>query len=383
MKICLFFQHLPPFPGAGSLRAASIISGLLSDRRGWDVSVTLFTPTPGAQAAPGTDIVQVKVPDVENAGGLIGRIAGEIKMGLATAIRLFRRNDFDLLVISTPAYLTALILSSCARLRRLPYAIELRDIYPQVYAESGLLAKKSTAYRLLTRASRSMYSHAVVTIAATKGLRTQVLADAPAADVRCVYNGFPAHFADIAPTKRPRFTVCFHGVMGYFQNVRGIIELAAMLEPHDIDVLVIGYGRQAPLAAQCTMKNFTYMGKLPFDRTVEEIARCHIGLCLRLDDDISKNAFPVKVWEYLGLALPCIVTPLCEAGQFLEERQCGFQFEADALPTIADKILYLKNNPSIMSALTGNCMAERGQYTRESLGWSAAEIIIEATQKLA
>jgi glycosyltransferase involved in cell wall biosynthesis len=379
LRIGAFFQHVPPFPGAGSLRAKSIVSALALSQQGYAVHATLFTPVSQPEMAPQIDIVNIAVANVENAQGLAARVRGETKLGLAAAWQIFRRSrDLDMLVISTPAYLTALTISWFARLARLPYIIELRDIYPQVYAESGLLASNNMLFRFLSRASRKMYLNSALTITATKGLEHDVLAEAPGAKVISVYNGFPSEFFDITVPKRPRFTVCFHGVLGYFQNMPAIIELAALLEPYQIDVLVIGYGKQAYLAEQCTLPNFIFRGKLPFAQTIEEIAQCHLGLCLRNDDEISRNAFPVKVWEYLGLAIPSIVTPHCEAGIFLEEKGCGFQFNADEVGLIAEKIRHLAGNDEVMNALTENCQQERLSYTREAMGRIAADMIVRA-----
>ena len=116
---------------------------------------------------------------------------------------------------------------------------------------------------------------------------------------------------------------------------------------------------------------------MSFDETMSVIERCHVGLCLRTNDDVSKDAFPVKVWEYLGLGMPSIVTPHCEAGEFLEQHGCGTQLPAGDVDAIVAALLRLKTHKDERDAMGANCRAAAGRYTREQLGVEAASLIAE------
>ena len=169
--------------------------------------------------------------------------------------------------------------------------------------------------------------------------------------------------------------------MGFFQDVETLIRLAAELHQHDVDVLVIGYGRQEYLLREDVPQNLSFRGRLPFEQTVAEIEQCHLGLCLRKDDGISKDAFPVKIWEYLGLGIPSIVTPRCEAGDFLETNACGFQLDSGRVRDLVDKILELKANPGELTRLSKRCRLIGAEYTREILGAKAAEVFASHVSK--
>lgn len=378
MNIVLFFQHLPPFPGAGSLRAKSVIDAIVSERSSAIENVSVITSTHDADPIPGANVISVVSDNVDNSQGILRRIFGEIKLGLAASRRLPALvTAKDLFVVSTPAYLSALILTTYARYRNIRYAIELRDIYPQVYSGSGLIKTHSILYRMFSAFSRRMYLGAELIVVATHGLARAVLEDAPSARVRCVYNGYPARLAEISASKHKKFTVCFHGVMGYFQDIQSLIDLASVLSTEEIDVVVIGYGNQAELAQACDLPNFLFKGRLSFEDTMLEISKCHVGLCLRKSGSISEDSFPVKVWEYLGLGLPTLVTPHCEAGAFLEENTCGIQFEAGAVKDIAMKVIELKRNSELLSCMSSSCKRVRTHYTREKLGIDVAHLIFE------
>jgi glycosyltransferase involved in cell wall biosynthesis len=271
--------------------------------------------------------------------------------------------------------MAALVITGFAKWHGVPYILELRDVYPQVYAEAGLLKRNSFLYRTFAALSVRMYRGAKKVIAATQGLEREVRDQAPDAQVRCVYNGFPSALTQRQGVKHTRFTVCFHGVLGFFQDVETLIEVARRLQDFDIDVLTIGYGRKEQLLQQCHLPNLRFLGRLSFDDTMAQVEHCHVGLCLRLDDGISKDAFPVKVWEYMGLGLPCVVTPQCEAGDFLQQHACGLQFNAGDVQGIVQAVVKLRDDPAQMANMAQRCRATGSAFTREKTGMAVAELI--------
>lgn len=369
---------MPPTAGATAMRAASIMHGLLklfADQPSHRVRV--YTTTPDPTPVPGLEIEVLAVPEVENVESLMTRVRGELRTGWVAGRRMFDRAlACDLAVISTPGYLAALIACWTARRRSVPYVLELRDVYPQVYAEAGLIRKGSWLYCFFRRRSMRMYQGARLVIAATRGLAHEVSINAPAARVTHVYNGFPAALLDREPSKSARFTVCFHGVLGFFQDVDTLLEVARELAAHDVDVEVVGYGRKAEQIQQAGLANLRFHGRLPFEQTMAIVQRCHVGLSLRLDEGISKDAFPVKVWEYLGSGMPSIVTPTCEAGAFLEQHGCGYQLAAGATRAVVERVLWLKDHPDELAGMSAHCRRVAAKYTRERTGLEAAKAIL-------
>lgn len=374
---------MPPYSGAAALRGASIMVALAQRLEGRPHHIRVFTTIPKPDTLPSLEVRSIGTPEVENALGLPARIVGELRMGWVASKAMFGgETRCDLAVISTPGYLAALVIAFVARRRGVPYVLELRDVYPQVYAEAGLLRRRSWLYRFFARRTGAMYTGARAVIAATQGLARTVSADAPQARVHAVYNGFPSKLLARRAVKHERFTVGFHGVMGFFQDIETLVEVARALLPHEVDIVVVGYGRKETLIAEAGLPNLRFLGRQPFDATVEQIARCHVGLCLRKDEEISRDAFPVKVWECLGLGLPSIVTPVCEAGEFLHIERCGFQLPAGDVQTIVALVLRLKNDPGELAALTDRCRRTAERFTREQTGIEAARVVEQCLPRL-
>ncbi len=379
LLITAFFQHMPPYSGAAALRGESIMKGLakLPELHGADI--TVYTSIPSPLSIDGVQVFTLGAPEVENSLSLKRRLLGELHMGWVAARCLFARSPRpDLAVISSPGYIAALVMAAVARRRRVPYVLEMRDIYPQVYAEAELIRRESLLYRFFAKRSRNLYMGARLVITATQGIASEVRKVVPEANVNCVYNGFPVELMNRRPGKHQRFTVCFHGVLGFFQDVETLLKVAERLLPHGVDVVVIGYGRKEEPLKKTTLPNVRFLGRQPFVDTINAVERCHLGLCLRLDDDISKDAFPVKVWEYLGLGIPSIITPPCEAGYFVAEHGCGLVHESGDFDAIVSTILALKAEPARIDEMSARCRIVASRYTREQTGLAAAQLIAHA-----
>jgi glycosyltransferase involved in cell wall biosynthesis len=367
---------MPPYSGAAALRGESIIGNLAQLVAGEKGVILVYTTTSSPKPIEGASVESLGVPEVENSLSLKRRLLGEVWMGYVAARKmLFSRDRPDLAVVSSPGYISALVQTFFARVVGVPYVLEMRDIYPEVYAEANLLIRRGLVYRLFQRLSRSMYAKAALVLCATQGLAHGVSSQAPTSQVVHVYNGFPASLVARSAVKHSRFTVCFHGVLGFFQDVDTLIKVTDRLAQYDVDVVVIGYGRKEGVLQSCSLPNLKFLGRQTFERTIEEVERCHLGLCLRLDDGISKDSFPVKVWEYIGLGIPSIVTPPCEAGDFLQKNVCGLVLESGNVEGIVSSVLKARDDYSFLEAMSVNCRKLAMHYTREKTGLTAAQEI--------
>lgn len=375
-NVICFFETLPPSGGGAALRGKAFAEALARTLPVGAFDVQLLTST-----AQPNSIAGVAIKSFSNVHSddicLLKRSWKELVLGMCVALEVSRNSAAGtILVISSPSYISACVICVAAIIRRIPYVLDVRDIYPRAYVASNLLSERGLPNRILEKLSELLYRNASIVFAATKGLTSEIQRYQTRTRVEHVPNGFPTMLLDIQAVKHERFTVCFHGVLGFFQDVESIKTLAERLTRHDIDFVVIGYGRKSHILENSNIPNLKFLGRLPFPRTIDEVAKCHVGLCLRRDEEISKDAFPVKVWEYLGLGIPAIVTPLCEAGVFLENNKCGIQLKAGAVEDIAASILNLKRNEKIYKIMQDNCKSIRVMHTREAYAINAAEQIL-------
>lgn len=372
------FHHFPPFPGAGSIRAIYFAREMVRREGLGDLAVLTTVVGPLlAEPADRYRTISIGSDPIENRRSLVSRALGETFLGLRAGLAAIRLRP-RLMVISSPGYIFAILVALTMRIARIPYVLDIRDLYPEVYAGVGLMRRDSRIFVLLSALSRSMYRHAKITAAATDGLVNHIREQVPEADVRVVYNGYPADMRTRGEIrKRTRFTCVFHGVLGYYQDAKSLLHLARALEPHGVDVIVIGYGRGEAVFADDPPANLTVTGRLPFEETVAIIEEAHVGLCLRTDDPISRDALPVKMFEYVALALPVLVTPPSEAGRFVERFGCGAVFEAGDIEALTAEVLRLRDDQVYYSAKISACAGIGHEFTREFQAGRFADIVAQ------
>lgn len=375
-KVICYFQEVEPSASAVSIRAQYFIRSLAGKPNTDFTSIHVLTATKTAEANNRDKVFYISMPigrsdDVSSA---VRRIIAETLFGLGSAAWVFRNRRDAALVISSPNYISALVISMTARLLRMPYLLDVRDTYPEAYAESGLLSDSSLLYKLFMRASIAMYRNAVSITTATAGLE-RIVSEFNR-NTQCIYNGFPESLPSIRTPKHERFTVCFHGVMGYFQDIETLAALIVHPKLASIDFVVIGYGRKSGLIESIKSGNLRYLGRLPHTETIREVSKCHLGLSLRTFSQLSVDSFPVKIWEYMGLAIPSLVSPESEAGQFLVDANCGIQFTSRDVDQIAQMILDVRADKTRYEDMVHSCEKIQSRYSRERLSEVFADNVI-------
>lgn len=364
-EVYFYFQHLPPYPGAAARRAASLLGGFSQSESNCFVFTTYGSPDQKFNLK-NFETICLEAPQNENKSSLWKRLYYEISNAIKISLHLaFKRNRKEiLLILSSPNYFTCLLVGIVAKVFRISYVVDVRDIYPEVLVYSNLISPKSPFYKLLKKLTISFYQGAEF-ITATNLEIKKTIEDYKATSV--VYNGYPSSIIDITVQKHNIFTVCFHGVLGRFQEIELLNEIINSKRLKHIQFIIIGYGpRENNL--NYNSENIRFLGKLSPTDTLDEIAKCHLGLSFRTSDYISRRSFPVKNWEYLGLGIPVLNYPRTEAGDFCEYHDIGIVFDQRNVKEIEDKILELSKFNNDYERFRYNALKIRKNYTREKSG---------------
>ena len=375
-RIVFFFQHFPPFPGAGSRRAYSIISPLNDVCKSTGLQVDVITTSKVVEKNNSIKFHKVISSKKGNKDKYLKRIIYEFLTGINSCILLtFKIKKPDLIIISCPSYISFLIISIYSRLRGIDYALEIRDIYPEVLKYSGMI-KQKFVYNFFNIITRSIYNHSKLIICSNKKIEKNIESKINHKRIKTVFNGFPYEIIELSKEKYKKTTIVIHGVMGVFQDVITLKKVIGALNNEDVNIIAIGYGPKENILKNISQSNFQFLGRKSLDETLKIVAKCHIGLSLRNDDYISKNSFPVKNWEYLGAAIPTINTPESEAAHFCIDNKIGYMFESGDLYSIVNTIKKIISNRNLLEIQSKNCKSIRENYSRNITGKNALELFI-------
>ena len=364
--ISVFFQHFPPFPNAGARRAESVIDGLIKNKNN-ETKLRLYTTFLDKKPNISVDHRVFRDLPSGNKTNKHLRFLLEIWLGVKVCLDSLIRKKPNLFIISSPSFFAAIVISIYCKLRSINYVLEVRDAHPDGMVASGVLQETDLIYKVFIFFGKIMYSNAKKIIASNEGIAKRLTAYTKA-NIEVIFNGFPDKMKEIQNNKYEKFTLCFHGILALFQDIQSLVKIIKLLQDTDINIVVIGYGPKEELLKGIPQKNFNYLGKLDPNRTLEIINKCHLGISIRTDDPISRDCFPVKIWEYIGAKIPSIVVPKSEAGYFLENNKLGFQFSSGKEKDVVNKILELSKDYNLYKTYSNNIDHHYPLYLRSVTG---------------
>lgn len=288
------------------------------------------------------------------------RIFKEIIWGLEIAFRLRRHNPKSLIIYTLPPYLSYLVVRALFKKRA--FITDVRDLYPEALAESSTLNYNGRFYKYLKSTTEKILSRDIAVLAATKRISKELNLTGDI-EKYIYYNGYPDLPQDIG-AKFEQYTIVFHGTFGKFQNIELLKELILATADKPIRWLLIGDGPKKALIENLESNRVSLYSTLSNSETLKLVSKCHLGISLRTDDLLSRAAIPVKVFEFIGLEIKAVVTPISEGGALVEENLFGRQFENNIDSILAfiqlDRKSYLKTNKEEFSS-------KREKFSREYL----------------
>jgi glycosyltransferase involved in cell wall biosynthesis len=76
-----------------------------------------------------------------------------------------------------------------------------------------------------------------------------------------------------------------------------------------------------------------------------------------------------------------IITPLCEAGDFVEKYGIGFQYNPNQIESIYNTIIELSENKSKMNTLVKNISEIKHHFSREKIADHFTQLLVNQIHK--
>lgn len=336
--ICDFF---PPDNKAVSIRMVHLVKSLQEH----DFTVTVYTSKKSRNLSGFRINSNISTP-ASNKDSIPLRLFKEIVFSLETFIKLLF-SKHDLYLITSPPFTLAFCACFACILTGKKYILDIRDEYPEVYFEEGLMKSNGPAGRILKSVERFMYRKALLISTVTVRIKQKLQAKCQSnSKIWLFRNGYAEGFVPVQRKASRPFTVIFHGNLGKFQNPELIIDIANLCYQEGLDIQfdVYGWGNNSHLLKAKEFPNLTHHGELDIGEVRKILPMAHLGISFQRNTEISKNSFPSKVFEFIGAGIPSIITPISEAGDFVENNGLGFQFDPERRSAIFEKIKELAAN---------------------------------------
>lgn len=378
MRILYVSQYFPPEMGAPAARVHALSREWV--RQGHEVTVlTGFAQHPVGVKAPqdrgkltrreevdGIDVVRSYIYAAPNQGIVRRMLSYASFMVSALLIGSLRARRPDVVIATSPQLLCGCAGYLLAKRFRVPFVFEVRDLWPESILAVDAM-KENRLIRVLKATSRFLYyrSDRVVTVGHGYRRAIQRSYGVPDEQFDVIPNGLDTSL--FTPSTKnneirerlgwqDRFVAMYIGTHGMAHALHRVLETAKILRDRpDILFVFIGEGAEKQklkqLAADWQLENVQFLDQQPREEISKFYSACDIGLvCLR-DTDLFQEVLPSKIFEYLGMERPVLVSVKGDARELIESAGAGEFVPPEQPVALAEAILRYANQPDKLEAM--------------------------------
>lgn len=290
---------------------------------------------------------------------------------------LLRMPRPDLLLGSTTPLSAPATVALAARLRRIPWVMEVRDLWPAFPIQMGGLPSRSGQHAL-TRLERMLYTSADYIVTLSPDMTAHIVEGGiPAEHVMTSYNGTDLHEAqsvtdaDVHALRHAHNLpdgpiVLYAGTFGRANNIPLLIRIAETLQrEHPSASLVClgdGYGRSYLDAAAARIPVLRVIGSRPRTEIFTWFRLADLSVVAFNDLPVLGTNSPAKLYDSLASETPVLVVNDGWMRSLVETEGCGF-FSSAAVPNaVGAKVVELLNTPGALQEASEQARRFVGQH---------------------
>ena len=288
---------------------------------------------------------------------------GTFAIGAWLSTAFGRRHD--VVFASSPPLPGPLGVAMAARMRRMPYVLDVRDLWPAAAEALGELSN-TRIIRVLERGERWLYRHAAAVTTTTRPFCTHI--DAVVGSSRAVHlpNGALDELIarpDAPPPADGPFVVGYVGNLGIAQGLDALYTAAELLRDEPIRFLVVGDGPLSqPLQRRAAhLGNVEMRGPVPTVDIGPVLESCHALLIPLRSHKVLESFVPSKLYDAMAVGRPAIVAAAGEPAALVMESGAGVVVPPEDGPALAAAIRSLAGDRDSAAAMgTAGRRAARG-----------------------
>lgn len=361
MRIVYVSQWFEPEPNNSKTKA--LLNGLIAE--GVRVTVlTGFPNYPGGKLYPGYrirlfqremlmgfDVHRVPLYPSHNRSSL-GRIANYLSFFLSSLIYgLINSRKFDLAYVYHPPITVGLAVALWGWLRRVPFVIDIQDLWPDSVAASDMAGVKLVA-KMLNGICNFVYRRAAAILVQCPGMKHKLLKrGVPADKIAVVYNWTdeeafeaPSNFSLQFLEEPGAFNLIYAGNFGRAQNCETLIRAVALATERlpELRLLMIGDGveeqRLRAIVAELGATNICFHSRVARSAMAAIYPRADALVCTLTSQELFGQVIPSKTQAYMAAGRPILMAVGGDAARLIVEAGAGFAVPPEDPAALAEAI---------------------------------------------
>jgi glycosyltransferase involved in cell wall biosynthesis len=299
-------------------------------------------------------------------------------MAKSVVLGLPRLGPVDVVIASSPTLFSALSAWLIARIKRVPFVLEVRDLWPEAILSLGLM-RPGPGSRALQQLADFLYAQAAQVVVVTEAFGDRLAARGiPRSKLTVIPNGADTALFAREPAAHEGFVVAYIGTHGLSHGLGAVLDAAA-LRP-EVRYLLVGDGadRERLLVERDhrQLSNVEMRPSVPKAEVPGLYAVADVCLVPLRDVPLFDAFVPSKLFEVLAAGRPVIGAVRGEARAILERSGGAVLVEPENGPGIAAAVEQLRVDPELRRRLgeAGRAFA-RAHYDRDALAARYLELL--------
>ena len=314
---------------------------------------------------------------------------------VSSVFTAFAVSEVDVVIGTSPPIFQAFSAWIVAALRRSPFLLEVRDLWPEFAIELGMLRNPLLIY--LARAlERFLYRRADHIIVNSPAYRDYLLAKGIQESViSLVANGVDAsmfHPEDRGETFRCEFglegkvVVMYAGALGIANDIDCLLRAASHVrQDPEIVFVIVGNGKELSRlqheAKSMDFGNVRFVPAQPKQRMPEVLAAADVCIATLKDIPMFRMTYPNKVFDYMAAGRPTVLAIDGVIREVIEAARGGLFVPPGDDDTLAETILKLRDSPELRREMGRNARNYVAlHFDRDTRARKFAELLIQVSR---
>ncbi|MDP0501759.1 MAG: glycosyltransferase family 4 protein [Verrucomicrobiota bacterium JB022] len=277
-------------------------------------------------------------------------------MVMAVCVGLFQKRP-DRLIATSPQFFAGWAGTILSKLRRLPFILEIRDLWPESIAAVGAMKTDSGVYRFLEGLEKAMYRSADHIVTVGEGYAEKLRSKGvPDAKLTVIPNGAdPEQFQPMARDSaleaqwnlQGKIVVSYVGTVGMASALDVVLQAAAKIQVTHPQVvfMIVGDGadrtRLEQLRTEKHLSNVILTGRVPKSDMPRYWSLSDVALVHLRDTDLFRTVLPSKLFEAMAMTCPILNGVAGDAARVVDEAQAGYNFQPESVDDLLANLMPL------------------------------------------
>lgn len=305
----------------------------------------------------------------------------------------------DIIIATCPTPFVALAAWGVAAVRRLPFILEVSDLWPASITAVGAM-RKSFIIDLLEKLELFLYKRSKKIIVLTSAFKKNLISRGISSDkIAVILNG--VNLTKYSPRSRnlklaayygisaEHFVVGYIGTFGMAHSLEHILYAAELLKDYPmIRFILVGTGAEREklisIVAEKSLSNVCIIEQQSKEIIPEFWALCNMALVHLKNSPAFSEVIPSKLFEAMGMGIPILISaPVGEATAIVTEEKIGITLPPENPTTLAQAILlHSQNQTLLLSSLSIHCIQVAKKYSREQQALLVLQVIEHFNRKI-